>query len=184
MTIATAPQTSPGRDFFGDRWRAIARFNRLFAAMQRLERRSTANLSRMDMLLLTTAGRTSGAPRTTTLTYISAPAGDGLVVGSRIRGERSDWYRNLLVQPEVTVQVGSRTFAAQAETVRDPHRRREFVAQLAQRWDRNERMTPRPVRWLMGRLMGADPDRFLREDLEHADELPCVVLTPRAPAPS
>ena len=182
MTTTIAPRASPGPDFFQDRWRALARFSRLFAAMQRLERRSTANLSRMDMLLLTTTGRTSGVPRTTTLTYIPAPTGEGLVVGARIRGQRSDWYRNLLAQPEVTVQVGTRTFAAHAEPVLDPERRRELVARLAQRWERNERTMPRPVRWLMGRFTGTDPDQFLREDLEHADELPCVVLTPRPPA--
>ncbi len=131
----------------------------------------------MQALLLTTTGRKSGLPHTTTLAFITA--GDELIVGSRIRGKGSDWYQNLLAQPEVTVQIGTRTFAAHAEPVLDPQRRREFVAQLAQVWERNVQAAPRPMRWLMGRLTGLDADQYLRDDLEHADEMPCVVLTAR-----
>ena len=178
-TSTRTTQASPSRDFFEDRWRAVARFNRLFAAMQRLERRSPANLSRMQALLLTTTGRKSGLPRTTTLAFITA--GDDLIVGSRVRGKGSDWYLNLLAQPEVTVQIGTRTFGAHAEPVSDPQRRRELVGQLAQIWQHNVQMAPTPVRWLMRRVTGIDYEQYARDDLEHADEMPCVVLTP-APA--
>ncbi len=176
-TTTTAAQVRPGRDFFQERWRGIARFRRLFTASQRLERQSPARLSRMHVLLLTTTGRKSGLPRTTALAFTTAS--DGLVVGSRIRGLGSDWYRNLLAQPEVTVQTGTETFTAHAQPVLDAQRRREVVAQLAQVWDRNARAQPRPMCWLMRRFMGIDSDQYLRDDLEHADQLPCVVLTPR-----
>ena len=176
-TTTIATQARPGRDFFQERWRGIARFRRLFAVSQRLERQSAANLSRIHVLLLTTKGRKSGLPRTTALTFTTTA--DGLAVGSRVRGQSSDWYRNLLAQPEVTVQTGTHTFTAHAEPVLDSQRRRELVAQLAQLWDQNARAQPRLMRWLMQRFMGIDSDQYLRGDLEHADELPCVLLTPR-----
>ncbi len=181
-TTRRTTQARPTRDFFENRWLAIAPFRGLFAASQRLERRSPATLSRMQALLLTTTGRKSGLPRTTTLAFITAV--DDLIVGSRIRGKGSDWYLNLLAQPEVTVQIGTRTFGAHAEPVSDPQRRRELVAQLAQIWERNLQMAPRPMRWLMRRITGIDYEQYARDDLEHADEMPCVVLTPAPVAAS
>lgn len=65
-------------------------------------------------LLLTTTGRYSGAEHTSPLIY----GRDGeryLVVASRGGApEHPQWYRNLLAQPEVQVQVLSDRFRARA----------------------------------------------------------------------
>jgi deazaflavin-dependent oxidoreductase (nitroreductase family) len=65
-------------------------------------------------LLLTTTGRRTGQEHTTPLIY--GQDGDRyLVVGSRGGApEHPQWYRNLLAQPRVTVQVRADRFAARA----------------------------------------------------------------------
>lgn len=67
-----------------------------------------------DLLLLTTTGARSGAERTTPLGYVRH--GDALVlVASNLGGPRHPaWYHNLLAQPVVRVEVGTRTFEALA----------------------------------------------------------------------
>ena len=60
------------------------------------------------VLLLTVIGRKSGEPRTAPLLY--AVDGDGYVVVASSGGmpNNPQWYRNLLVTPEVEVQVGAK----------------------------------------------------------------------------
>ncbi len=67
-------------------------------------------------LLLTTTGRRSGEPRLTPLIY--GKDGDRyLIVASRGGSPRHpQWYRNLVEQPEVQVQVGAERFKARART--------------------------------------------------------------------
>jgi F420H(2)-dependent quinone reductase len=66
------------------------------------------------LLLLTTVGRRTGEPRTSPMMYV--PDGDRLLVIASNAGAPADpqWYRNLLVQPAVTVEVPGRRFAARA----------------------------------------------------------------------
>jgi len=68
------------------------------------------------MLALTTRGRKSGQPRHTMLSY--APAGSKDYVCSGW-GKRSDWVKNMLADPLVTVQVGQKTYSARAYRVTD-----------------------------------------------------------------
>ena len=67
-------------------------------------------------LLLTTAGRRSGQPRTTPLIY--APYGDAYTIVASKGGsdEPPAWYLNLSEQPEVEVQVLGDRFKARART--------------------------------------------------------------------
>ena len=66
------------------------------------------------LLLLTTIGAKSGTRRTTPLMYI--PDGDRLlIIASNIGAQKhTDWYHNLVAHPEVTVEVGTRTYDATA----------------------------------------------------------------------
>src|SRR5919202_5857152 len=65
-------------------------------------------------LLLTTTGRRSGKDYTTPLIY-GEDGGRYLVVASRGGApEHPQWYRNLLVQPSVQVQVKGDRFRARA----------------------------------------------------------------------
>ncbi len=66
------------------------------------------------LLLLTTTGAKSGKRYTTPMMYI--PDGDRLlVIASNIGASKhTDWYHNLVAHPEVTVEVGTRTYDATA----------------------------------------------------------------------
>ncbi|MFI6262249.1 nitroreductase family deazaflavin-dependent oxidoreductase [Micromonospora sp. NPDC051006] len=67
-------------------------------------------------LLLTTRGRRSGKPRRTALIY-GRDGENYLVVASQGGApEHPAWYRNLLADPVVEVQVGAETFTARART--------------------------------------------------------------------
>lgn len=59
-------------------------------------------------LLLTHTGRKSGLPRQTVLEVVDYdPDTDTYVIASGY-GTHSNWYRNILKTPEVTIQVGQR----------------------------------------------------------------------------
>jgi deazaflavin-dependent oxidoreductase (nitroreductase family) len=60
----------------------------------------------MPVLLLTTKGRKTGAPRSSVLTYV--PKGDAMVVYASYAGEprHPAWWLNLLADPHATVQRG------------------------------------------------------------------------------
>jgi deazaflavin-dependent oxidoreductase (nitroreductase family) len=76
------------------------------------------------LLLLTTTGAKTGRPHTAPMMYI--PDGERLLVIASNIGAPShpDWYRNLVANPGVTVEVGDRTYAARARTIVEPERER------------------------------------------------------------
>jgi deazaflavin-dependent oxidoreductase (nitroreductase family) len=81
------------------------------------------------LLLLTTTGAKSGKPFTTPVVYTRD--GDALVVVASKGGHPTDpqWYRNLVANPTVTVEVPGETFEATAEATSGDERRRLFDAQ-------------------------------------------------------
>ncbi len=62
------------------------------------------------MLVLTTWGRKTHLPRHTMLSYTPLP---GCIYVGAGWGERCDWYQNLMVNPNVTVQVHSKDVTGQ-----------------------------------------------------------------------
>lgn len=75
-------------------------------------------------LLLTTTGRKSGKPRTSALIY-GTDGEDHLVIASKGGApEHPLWYRNLLADPNATLQVRDRTFAVTARTATGAERER------------------------------------------------------------
>jgi deazaflavin-dependent oxidoreductase (nitroreductase family) len=74
------------------------------------------------VLLLTTTGRRTGQPRTTPLIYENA--GDGYVIVASKGGaeEHPGWYRNLVANPKVDVQVLEEGFPATARTAHGEER--------------------------------------------------------------
>jgi deazaflavin-dependent oxidoreductase (nitroreductase family) len=76
------------------------------------------------ILLLTTAGRKTGKPGTTPLIY--AKDGDRYVVVASQGGAPTHpgWYRNLVKNPEVEVQVEDEVFFARARTAEGEERER------------------------------------------------------------
>jgi deazaflavin-dependent oxidoreductase (nitroreductase family) len=81
------------------------------------------------MLVLTSWGRVSKLPRHTMVSYTITNESVYVVSGW---GERSDWVKNLLANPEVTVQVGRKTFSAHARRVEKESEVREIALSLFQ----------------------------------------------------
>jgi len=67
-------------------------------------------------LVLTTTGRRTGRPRATPVNYWEAGGVFYVVSG---RGTFSDWYHNLVANPQVEVQVGRRHLKAIASPITD-----------------------------------------------------------------
>ena len=83
------------------------------------------------VLLLTTTGARSGQPRTAPLVY--SRDGDRYVVVASKGGAPTDpaWYRNLVANPTVTVEVGTETFQARASALAGGAERDRLYAQHA-----------------------------------------------------
>jgi deazaflavin-dependent oxidoreductase (nitroreductase family) len=107
------------------------------------------------VLLLTTTGRKSGLPRLTPLQFEEV---EGDIYIASARGQQADWFKNLLANPKVHVQIGGREFEAIAEPVADPGRIADFIELRLQRH-------PVMVRLIM-HLFDRLPLRFQRADLE------------------
>jgi deazaflavin-dependent oxidoreductase (nitroreductase family) len=101
----------------------------------------------MPTLLLTTIGRTSGEERLLPLLY--GRDGDRfLVVASR--GGSADhpaWYKNLVANPEVRVQVGGDRFRARARTANRDERPRlwRVMTKLFPAYDQYQSRTRREI---------------------------------------
>ena len=83
------------------------------------------------MLLLTTTGRRSGERRTNPMMYLAD--GDRLLVFASKGGAPThpDWYRNLVANPRVTVEVATETYPAKAVVVTGEERDRLYAEQSA-----------------------------------------------------
>lgn len=84
------------------------------------------------LLLLTTTGARSGLARTTPLMYALID-GQLLLIGSNMGAEaQPDWCRNLIVNKEVTIEVGKETYAATARVTTGAERAHLWDALIAQ----------------------------------------------------
>ena len=74
------------------------------------------------LLLLTTTGAKSGQRRTSPVMYLRD--GERVYVFASKGGAPTnpDWYHNLLAHPEVTVELGDKTYTATAKQVTGPQR--------------------------------------------------------------
>lgn len=86
---------------------------------------------RSNLLLLTTTGAKTGQPRIAPLAY--STDGDRLVIVGSKGGAPThpDWYRNLLANPVVTVEVGGEQFQARASVIEGQERERLFAQHVA-----------------------------------------------------
>jgi deazaflavin-dependent oxidoreductase (nitroreductase family) len=84
------------------------------------------------MILLTIKGRKSGQERTTPLVYL--PQGDRVFVFASKGGapEDPDWYKNLVANPDVTVEIGDEKYAARAVVITGAGRDELFARQMAE----------------------------------------------------
>ena len=68
-------------------------------------------------MLLTHTGRKSGLPRQAVIEVVHHDADSGTWYAASGFGEKSHWYRNITVNPQVALQIGRQRFAAQARRV-------------------------------------------------------------------
>jgi deazaflavin-dependent oxidoreductase (nitroreductase family) len=119
------------------------------------------------VLILTTTGRKSGLPRATPLQYEEQ---DGLIYVASARGQRADWFRNVVADLRVEVQVGARRFHGLAEPITDPARIADF---LELRLRRHPHMIGAMLR---GEGLPARPDRAQLE--RFAAKIAVVAIRP------
>jgi deazaflavin-dependent oxidoreductase (nitroreductase family) len=120
------------------------------------------------VLLLTTTGRRTERPRTTSLQYEWI---DGVVYVASVRGMDADWVANLVAHPQAAVRIGPCRLQADAIITTDPTEIADFI---------QTRLERRPL--MVGALLcasglGAHPTRARLED--YAMRLALVRLTPR-----
>ena len=84
-----------------------------------------------NLLLLTTRGAKTGRERTNPLAFTRD--GDRIFVIASKGGAPTnpDWYRNLLANPRVTVEVGAERFEANASVAKGAERRRLYDLQAS-----------------------------------------------------
>ena len=146
----------------------------IYHRMKNLNARMMANYKRgfgptRVVMLLTTIGHKSGLPRATPLQYEEV---DGDYYIASARGTEADWFKNIVANPNVHVQVRDREFDAVAEPVTDPIRIADFIELRLCRH-------PIMIRLIM-HLFDGLPLRFTRVDLEQfCKEKAMVVLRQR-----
>jgi deazaflavin-dependent oxidoreductase (nitroreductase family) len=84
-------------------------------------------------LLLTTNGRNTGKPTTTPLIYEQAGADYVIVASKGGSPAHPGWYRNLVKDPNVEVQVKDEVFSAHARTATGEEREQLWTL-AAQQW--------------------------------------------------
>ncbi|MBA3763894.1 MAG: nitroreductase family deazaflavin-dependent oxidoreductase [Actinobacteria bacterium] len=72
------------------------------------------SLAELDFCYLTTTGRISGNPHRIEIWFVLADETVFLMAGDR---DRSDWVRNLMITPEVQLEVGGRKRVTRARVV-------------------------------------------------------------------
>lgn len=97
------------------------------------------------LLLLHHTGARSGTKRVSPLMYQELPGGQAIFASKGGAPSHPDWYRNILSNPEVEVEVGTRRFRARArvvageerESIWEPWKRRfSFFADYEAKADR------------------------------------------------
>jgi len=120
------------------------------------------------VLLLTTTGRKTGLPRITPLQFEEI---DDLIIVGSARGIESDWFKNILDEPRVHVQIKNREFEAIAEPVTDTKRVTDFIELRVKRH-------PVMLRLIMLLADGLPPN-FNRDQLEkYCSHRAMVILHP------
>ena len=151
----TAPRQIP--DFV---WRVMGWLNPRISRRFRKGRKAS-----QLVLVLTTIGRKSGRSHKTPLQYELL---DGSYYVGSARGTQADWYRNILDDPKVTVEIAGKEFSAQAEAISNPVRIADFFEMRLERH-------PKMIRAMM-RFEGL-PAKFSRKELEEfASHKALVVL--------
>jgi deazaflavin-dependent oxidoreductase (nitroreductase family) len=121
-------------------------------------------------LLLTHTGRKSGLPRQAMVEVVRHDEGSDTYVIASGFGEKSQWFQNLMHNPDVTIQVGRRKLAVTARQLA-PAEAADEMAAYAQRH-------PSAARSL-ARLMGYQVDGSESDYRALGEQIPFITLQPR-----
>jgi deazaflavin-dependent oxidoreductase (nitroreductase family) len=135
----------------------------------RLYRAGLGPLLGHRVMLLTHTGRVSGLPRRAVIEVVGKD-GDGYVAASGF-GPRADWYRNVMANPDVTLQIGGKRVQATAAPI-PAAEGGEIMARYAPRH-------PTAARKLC-RLMGFAVDGSIEDYREVGRHIPFVRFAPRS----
>ncbi|OBA77035.1 nitroreductase [Mycobacterium sp. 1554424.7] len=124
------------------------------------------------LLLLNHTGRVSGKPRQTVL-EVAERDGDTYVVASGW-GPSAAWYRNVLHNPDVTIQVGTRTIPVTATPLD-----KDEGAQVFLRYASRHRAA---AKFVLPRVLGFSVDGSDADFRAVGEKLPFVRFVPRAEA--
>ena len=120
------------------------------------------------LLLLEHTGRKSGLTRETALEVMRFDAVDGVYFVAAAFGRSSDWYRNVLAEPQITIRVGPRSYAARADPLDPAAAYAEFVS-----YGRQHRLIIR----LLPKMTGIPFDGSEAAYRRVAEEMPLVALS-------
>jgi len=121
-------------------------------------------------LLLNHTGRKSGLPRQTVLEVVNFDPLTGTYFIASGFGKNSDWYQNILKNPDVMIQVGNKTIPVTARVL-DPDESGEAMIDYARR---NPRAAKELMRICGYKVDGSAEDYFIMgHDIIHF-----VSLTP------
>lgn len=148
-------------------------FSRLFwRAPIWIYRLGLGGLIKGRMLLLHHTGRNSGLPRENVLEIVDHDPATGTYYVAAGFGKKSDWYRNISKNPEVTIVVGRKEIAVRAEPLTADDSGAAMVAYA--------RRNPKAAKGLMHicgyEVDGSEEDYFVLG----RDIVPFVALIPRA----
>lgn len=133
-----------------------------------------AFLATRCVMMLTATGRKSGLPRTNGVSFMEL---DGHYISFSGWGVSSNWYRNVVANPDVTLQVGRKRIRATAVPVLDPDRRQQLMQRM-QVCSKNCG-PPGYIRPLMRLTKTFDYENEIRMAVDHARELPVVEFIPQ-----
>ena len=112
------------------------------------------------LLLLHTRGAKSGEPRIHPLAYITDGASVIITAPNGGRDQHPAWYHNVLVDPNVAVEIGSERFQARAVIAQEPERTRLYAKMVERHpgFAEFERATSRTIPVvILARAVGGAP---------------------------
>lgn len=120
-------------------------------------------------LLLNHVGRKTGKPRQAVLEVVQHDQESRAYVVASGFGEKSDWYLNVMANPEVTIQVGVKRLAARAQRLSLPQ-----AIEIMLEYNRRHPTALRTLAGILGyRTDGSEADvRYL------SGVIPLLVFTP------
>ncbi|MBN1312883.1 MAG: nitroreductase family deazaflavin-dependent oxidoreductase [Anaerolineae bacterium] len=137
----------------------------------RLYRLGLGGLLGEHFLLLTHTGRKSGQPRQNVLEVVRHDQETGAYIVASGFGEKADWYKNIIAQPLVTIQVGLKVMPVCAERLSTSEAIREML-------DYNRRY-PNALRALAG-IMGYRTDGSEADVRALGEIIPILAFKPRS----